>query len=212
MNKKEELQKIREEVSVCIKCPLHKTRTNIVFGEGDENAEVLFVGEAPGENEDKKGIPFCGAAGKFLDEMLGRIGLNRGDVYITNTLKCRPPGNRDPEDIEKESCKPFLDKQFEIISPLLIVCLGRHSTATFLPGAGGITNLHGKPVKRPNGQVYLPLYHPAAALHNGGLRQTLIDDFTKIPAILTKIKSIREKNDENQEDENKDKRKQLKLI
>ena len=210
MNKKEELQKIREEVSVCVKCPLFKTRTNTVFGEGDENAEVLFVGEAPGENEDKQGIPFCGAAGKFLDEMLGRIGLNRSDVYIANTLKCRPPGNRDPEDVEKEFCKPYLDKQFEIISPLLIVCLGRHSTATFLPGAGGITNLHGKPVKRPNGQVYRPLYHPAAALHNGGLRQTLIDDFMKIPAILEKIKSMRDKKGGNEG--NEDKRKQLKLI
>lgn len=211
MNKKEELQKIREEVSVCTKCPLQKTRTNTVFGEGDENADILFVGEAPGENEDKQGIPFCGAAGKFLDEMLGRIGLDRGDVYIANTLKCRPPGNRDPEDSEKQTCKPYLDKQFEIISPKLIVCLGRHSTATFLPGAGGITALHGRPIKRPNGMVYLPLYHPAAALHNGSLRQTLIDDFMKIPAILAKIKSIKGDN-LNQKDIDKDAQKQLKLI
>lgn len=178
---------IRHEIANCEKCSLCKTRINTVPGEGDPSAEVLFVGEAPGANEDKTGIPFCGAAGKFLDEMLGSIHLDRSKIFITNTIKCRPPENRDPEDQEKETCRPYLERQFEAINPKLIVCLGRHATATFLPGAGGITALHGKALKRPNKRVYLPLYHPAAALHNGSLRKTLLEDFGKIPAILKKI-------------------------
>lgn len=195
-----DLNKIRGEVALCKKCPLYKTRNKTVFGEGDPSAEIIFIGEAPGANEDKEGIPFCGAAGKFLDEMLQSIGLVRENVYIANTLKCRPPGNRDPEESEKISCRPYLDKQFEIINPKLIVLLGRHSVATYLPGAGTITQLHGKPLKRPNGKVYLPLYHPAAALHNGGLRNTLVEDFSKIPLILIKIKkSIETLKDEGKE-------------
>jgi uracil-DNA glycosylase family 4 len=190
-SKSEELEKVAEEISVCVKCPLSKTRTKTVPGSGSANAEVMLIGEAPGFNEDQQGIPFCGAAGKFLDEMLEGIGYTRDQVFIANTLKCRPPENRDPEDSEKELCKPYLDKQIEIINPKLIVCLGRHSVANFLPGAGGISKLHGKAVKRPNGRVYLALYHPAAALHNGGLRSTLIEDFGKIPAILAKIDQAR---------------------
>lgn len=186
-NKVEELQKVAEEISACVKCPLSKTRTNTVPGSGGAESEVMLIGEAPGFNEDQQGIPFCGAAGKFLDEMLAGIGYTREQVFIANTLKCRPPENRDPEDSEKEACKPYLERQIEIINPKLIVCLGRHSVATFLPGAGGISNLHGKAVKRPNGRVYLALYHPAAALHNGSLRSTLVEDFGKIPAILNKI-------------------------
>ena len=189
MDKKKELDIIAGEVSKCAKCPLSKSRTNTVPGSGDPDADILFVGEAPGEKEDLAGIPFCGAAGKFLDEMLASIGLRREKVFILNTVKCRPPGNRDPEDTEKEACRSYLNRQLEIIEPKLIVCLGRHSCATFLPGAGGISKLHGKAVRRPSGQVYLALYHPAAALHNGGLRDILIDDFNKIPAILEKLKS-----------------------
>jgi len=184
----EELEKVREEVLVCIKCPLSKSRTTAVSGEGDINSEIMFIGEAPGANEDAKGIPFCGNAGKFLDEMLAAINLERKDIFITNTVKCRPPENRDPEDSEKQACRPYLDRQFKIINPKLIVCLGRHSTATYLPGAGGISKLHGKALRRPDGRVYLPLYHPAAALHNGSLRETLMDDFKKIPLIIKKIK------------------------
>ena len=190
-NKSAELNKIRAEVSICQKCQLSKTRNTTVPGEGKPEAEILFIGEAPGAREDATGIPFCGAAGKFLDEMLASINLQRSDIFITNCVKCRPPENRDPEEEEKLACRPYLDRQFSIINPKLIVCLGRHSTATFLPGAGGITALHGKALKRPNGQVYLPLYHPAAALHNGSLRETLISDFAKIPAILSKINSTK---------------------
>lgn len=186
-NKSGELKAIAEEISVCLKCPLSKSRTKTVPGSGSAEAEVMFVGEAPGFNEDQQGIPFCGAAGKFLDEMLSNIGYTRDQVFIANTLKCRPPENRDPEDSEKDACKSYLERQIEIINPKLIVCLGRHSVTTFMPGAGGISKLHGHAVKRPNGRVYLALYHPAAALHNGSLRQTLVEDFGKIPAILTKI-------------------------
>lgn len=187
MNNKIKLDEIAVEIAGCTKCSLFKTRTNTVPGSGDPNSKILFVGEAPGQREDEQGIPFCGAAGKFLTEMLAEIGLTRDEVFIANTLKCRPPENRDPEESEKEACRPYLDRQVETIKPRLIVCLGRHSVANFMPGAGGISKLHGKAVRRPSGQVYLALYHPAAALHNGGLRSTLMEDFKKIPAILQKI-------------------------
>lgn len=190
-DKQKALDDIRTEVAACSLCSLSKSRHNTVPGEGDTDAKVMFIGEAPGATEDEKGIPFCGASGKFLDEMLGKIGMSRESVFIANTVKCRPPENRDPEDEEKAACRPYLERQFDIIDPELVVLLGRHSTATFCPGAGGITALHGKALRRPNGRVYLPLYHPAAALHNGSLRQTLIDDFMKIPAIIEKIKSTK---------------------
>jgi len=208
IDKKEELLKVADEVSACVKCPLSKTRTNTVPGDGSAEAEIMLIGEAPGFHEDQKGIPFCGAAGKFLEEMLAEIGLKRSDVFIANTLKCRPPENRDPEESEKAACRPYLDRQVEIIKPKLIVGLGKHAVSTLMPGAGTITQLHGKAVRRPSGQVYFALYHPAAALHNGGLRQTLIDDFKKIPAILAKIKS-KNTNHKNIEE---DSTKQQKLI
>lgn len=202
------LSKIKQEVAACSRCGLSETRKNTVAGEGNPESEIIFIGEAPGATEDQKGIPFCGSAGKFLDEMLDSIGLKREDVFITNTVKCRPPNNRDPEDDEKTACRSYLDRQFQIINPKLIVCLGRHSTATFLPGAGGITVLHGKALKRSNGKIYLPLYHPAAALHNGSLRKTLLEDFNKIPSILKKINQI-DKENQTEKDNNI---KQQKLI
>lgn len=185
--KRVELDKVRQDIAACSACGLSKTRTNTVPGEGSPNADILFIGEAPGVNEDKEGIPFCGAAGKFLNEMLASIGLNREDVFIANTCKCRPPENRDPLLEEKTACRHFLDKQIEIINPKIIICLGKHSTETYLPTAGGISKVHGKPFRKKDGQVFLPLYHPAAALHNGGLRKTLLDDFSIIPGLLKKI-------------------------
>jgi DNA polymerase len=193
-----ELEKIREEVCCCQKCPLSKTRTNAVAGSGSYQSEIMFIGEAPGANEDKEGIPFCGAAGKFLDQMLESINLDRSKIFITNTVKCRPPENRDPEDSEKIACRPYLDQQIELIKPKMIVCLGKHAAASILPAQPSISKIHGKALKRSNGIVYLPLYHPAAALHNGGLRQTLIDDFQKIVPILAKINKT--KIVENKED------------
>ncbi|MFA7253049.1 MAG: uracil-DNA glycosylase [Patescibacteria group bacterium] len=187
LEKEKELNALRHEVSSCLKCSLCKTRMHTVFGEGNSSSSIMFVGEAPGAKEDLSGIPFCGAAGKFLDEMLIKAGLDRSKVYIANTLKCRPPENRDPEESEKTECKNYLLHQIEIIKPALIVCLGRHATREMLPGMPSISKIHGHALKRLNGIVYLPLYHPAAALHNGALRKTLIDDFMKIPVILGKL-------------------------
>jgi uracil-DNA glycosylase len=167
---------------------LRKTATQLVFGDGTPNADLLFIGEAPGKNEDEQGIPFVGAAGKFLNEMLGLIGLKRSDVYITNIVKYRPPNNRDPLPEEKAVFLKYLESQIEVIKPALTITLGRHSLNCFLPDLS-ISAAHGQP-KRYKGRVYLPLFHPAAALYNGGMRQTLIDDFTTIPAILKKIKEI----------------------
>lgn len=167
-------------------CPdLAAQATQLVFGTGNPDADIVFIGEAPGKNEDLQGEPFVGAAGRFLNEMLGTIGLRREDIYITNIVKYRPPGNRDPLPEEKAAFLPYLEKQLEIIKPKLIVTLGRHSMDVLLPGLK-ISQVHGEP-KRYHGNVYLPLFHPAAALYNGGLRQTLVDDFAKIPLILEKI-------------------------
>ncbi len=164
---------------------LASTATQLVFGDGNENADIVFIGEAPGKNEDLKGKPFVGAAGKFLDEMLAMIDLKREDVYITNIVKYRPPDNRDPSLDEKLAFMPYLQNQLDVIQPKLVVTLGRHSMNCFLPDLQ-ISVCHGKP-KRVNGRVFLPLFHPAAALYNGGMRQTLIDDFALIPIVLEKI-------------------------
>jgi DNA polymerase len=164
---------------------LRAQATQLVFGAGNPDAEIVFIGEAPGKNEDLKGEPFVGAAGKFLSEMLASIGLARGDVYITNIVKYRPPDNRDPEPDEIQAFIPYLERQLALIKPKLVVFLGRHSMNVFLPELK-ISQAHGIPVRK-HGQVYLPLFHPAAALYNGGMRQTLLDDFSLIPAILKKI-------------------------
>jgi len=169
-------------------CPeLASQATQLVFGVGNPDADIVFVGEAPGKNEDTQGEPFVGAAGKFLNEMLATIGLERGDIYITNIVKYRPPNNRDPLPEEKAAFLPYLQSQLDIIRPKIVVTLGRHSMNCFLPDLQ-ISKVHGQP-KRYKRQVYLPLFHPAAALYNGGMRQTLIDDFTRIPSILEKIPS-----------------------
>ena len=158
-----------------------------MFGWGNANADIVFVGEAPGKNEDLKGVPFVGASGKFLDELLASVKLERSDVYITNIVKYRPPQNRDPLPAEKDAFMPYLLAQLEVISPKIVITLGRHSTNCFLPGLQ-IGQVHGK-AQNLNGQTILPLYHPAAALYNGSLRQTLIDDFCQIPALLKRIKN-----------------------
>lgn len=164
-------------------CPdLAKTAKNLVFGDGNPDADIVFIGEAPGKQEDEQGLPFVGASGKFLAEMLASINLRREQVYITNIIKYRPPSNRDPLPEEKVAFLPYLERQLDVINPLIIVTLGRHSMNCFLPSLQ-ISQVHGEP-KRKNGRIYLPLFHPAAALYNGGLRETLLDDFSKIPAIL----------------------------
>jgi len=186
MSKQEELEKLKAKIEKSRVCPeLAASATQLVFGDGNPDAEVVFIGEAPGKNEDLQGLPFVGAAGKFLNEMLAGIGLKREDIYITNIVKYRPPNNRDPLPDEKQAFLPYLRSQLEIIKPKLVVTLGRHSMDSLLPGLQ-ISKCHGQP-KRLAGQVYLPLFHPAAALYNGGMRQTLIDDFNKIPRILAAI-------------------------
>ena len=179
-----ELERIALE---CTRCPLASTRTQVVFGAGDPGADLMFVGEGPGEQEDLEGIPFVGRAGRLLTGLIEGIGLDRDAVYIANVVKCRPPGNRDPEPFEITTCTDlYLWKQIEAISPKLIVTLGRHSMGLFLPPEMRISQVHGQP-KRIRGRVVLPLYHPAAALYNGSMRQTLMYDFKKIPLVLKKL-------------------------
>ncbi len=171
-------------------CPnLAKQATQLVFADGSADAEIVFIGEAPGKNEDLQGIPFVGAAGKFLAEMLAGIGLKREDIYITNIVKYRPPNNRDPLPEEKAAFLPYLMRQLDVMKPKIVVTLGRHSMEAFLPGRK-ISEIHGQPKRIQFGTikiVILPLFHPAAALYNGGLRQTLIDDFANIPAVIAQI-------------------------
>jgi len=185
--KQAQLDRIKADIvkdNVCAN--LAKTATHMVFGEGNPAAEIVFIGEAPGKNEDLQGRPFIGAAGRFLNEMLAQIGLQREDVYITSILKYRPPNNRDPLPAEKNAFLPYLQAQLEVIQPLLVVTLGRHSTNCFLPDLQ-ISKVHGQP-RQHLGRTFLPLFHPAAALYNGGMRQTLIEDFAKIPRIIQRIK------------------------
>lgn len=246
VTKQEQLDKIRESIVRDGVCPeLRAGATQLVFGEGNPNADIVLVGEAPGKKEDEMGVPFVGASGQFLNDMLQSIHLNRNQIYITNIVKYQPPGNRDPLPQEKEAFLPYLERQLDVIQPLLVVTLGRHSTNVFLPGLQ-ISQIHGEPKRiRVNwnrklvgdesvdaGQdasenrtelykqysegeselatqqratsdgrvlgsaqkqagtalVILPLYHPAAALYNGSMRQTLMDDFSRIPAILNVIR------------------------
>ena len=184
--KETKLEAIKAKILAKKVCPdLAATATQLVFGDGSPDAELVFIGEAPGKNEDLQGKPFVGAAGTFLNEMLTMIGLKRKDVYITNIVKYRPPANRDPLPEEKSQFLPYLEEQLEVIQPKLTITLGRHSLNCFLPDLQ-ISAVHGQP-KRYKGRVYLPLFHPAAALYNGGMRQTLIDDFAQIPTILKLI-------------------------
>ena len=180
------LEELNNQILKCEKCALCKTRTNVVPGEGSSKAEIMFIGEGPGKKEDEQGIPFIGAAGKLLDKLLALINLKREDVFIANVVKCRPPENRDPLPEEVEACRPWLDQQIEIMKPKLIVLLGRHSMDRFLPNQK-ISIDHGKP-KRRGGQVYYPIYHPAAALYRNGLLEDLEKDFKKIPKVLEIIR------------------------
>ena len=179
-----QLDLLADQIRTCTLCRLCEGRTNAVPGSGSYQAEVVFVGEGPGKSEDEQGIPFCGASGRLLDQMLESISLSRESVFITNIVKCRPPGNRDPLPDEKEICATnYLDKQLALIKPKLIVTLGRHAMSHFLPDNLKISEVHGQP-KRHKGQVYLALYHPAVALYNGGMRATLQEDFSIIPRVL----------------------------
>ncbi|NBD35693.1 MAG: uracil-DNA glycosylase [Chloroflexi bacterium] len=178
----EALQEIHEEIRACTKCPLHAGRTNAVPGAGPVDAEVMVIGEGPGFHEDQQGLPFVGASGQFLDELLANAGIDRNSVYISNVVKCRPPGNRDPKPEEVEACKPYLDRQIELINPKVIVTLGRHSMARAFPN-DKISRVHGQP-RQVGEQVYFPMYHPAAALHQPSLRKTVEADFDRLRMML----------------------------
>ncbi len=181
------LTAIDQAVHDCTACPLAAGRLTAVPGDGDPQSEILFIGEGPGQKEDETGHPFVGAAGKFLDEMLADISLTRAQVFVTNVVKCRPPSNRDPEPDEISTCTDlFLWRQIDLMNPKLICTLGRHSMGLFLPPEMKISQVHGQ-AKRVRGRIVLPLYHPAAALYNGGMRATLKYDFKKIPLVLKKI-------------------------
>lgn len=176
------LTELYQEIGNCNKCEIAHSRTRAVPGEGSENAEIMFIGEAPGYHEDQQGRPFVGQAGQFLNELLSSVGLKRTDVYITNIIKTRPPGNRDPLPGEISNCKLWLDRQIDIILPKMIVTLGRYSLARFFPGKT-IGQVHGTSLTK-DGVIYFAMYHPAAALHQQSLRETLIKDMQKIPGLL----------------------------
>lgn len=182
MSGEADLAAVAAEVRTCTRCPLASGRTLAVPGEGNQISDVLLVGEGPGQREDATGRPFVGAAGQLLEEMLASIGWGRHDVFITNVVKCRPPGNRDPEPAEIVACSPYLDRQEQALDPVLIVTLGRYSLQRYLPGAR-ISDIHGR-LRRAGSRFVLPMYHPAAALRATALRETLARDFAALPTAL----------------------------
>ncbi len=196
MNTEQDLLLLHKKFHKKCVCDLKNTATQPVFGNGNPNAKIVFIGEAPGKKEDQTGIPFMGAAGKFLNEMLASIKMNRDDIYITNIVKYRPPDNRDPLPLEKEQCAKWLELEIKFINPDLVIFLGRHSMNHFFPLLK-ISESHGKLIHSSGPSFpthyFLPLYHPAAALYNGGMRKKLMEDFAQIPKILKRIKREKEK-------------------
>lgn len=185
VSKVAQLSAIHTEIYHCTKCPLHEGRTRTVPGAGNPDAEILFIGEAPGYNEDQQGLPFVGKSGKYLEELLATINLTRDDVFIANVVKCRPLDNRDPLEEEIASCNPYLRAQIEILDPLLIVTLGRFSMNMFFPSEK-ISRIHGQ-AKYGTRRAYYPLYHPAYALRNDSVKEEMVDDFARIPRLLEEI-------------------------
>jgi len=190
MKKEELLEQVNRALRSCEKCRLHRTRTNVVPGEGSAGAEIMFVGQCPGFHEDHQGLPFVGRAGELLNELLTSINIKREKIFITNIVKDRPPENRDPMVDEVRACSPYLERQIKIINPKLIVALGRFAAEFFIPD-GKISNIHGVP-HRVKGLLILPLYHPAAALRSPGVLDELRRDFKKIPKVLAGEVEIKE--------------------
>jgi len=184
------IEQLEAAVRACTLCALHRGRTQAVPGEGPVNADIMFIGEGPGFHEDRQGRPFVGAAGQFLEELLASINLTRQQVYIANVVKCRPPGNRDPLPDELSACAPYLDRQIEVIRPKVIVTLGRFSMARFFPGAS-ISKIHGQP-KRVGNVLVVPMFHPAAALHQPKWRPVVEADFKKLPGFIAEAGSFGE--------------------
>src|SRR3954454_9132069 len=185
--RREQLVTLFNEVKACTKCPLHETRTKAVFGAGDADADLMFVGEAPGAEEDRQGLPFVGRAGQLLNQMLEEIGLSRKEVFIANVLKSRPPANRDPQPLEIEACRPYLFEQVRLIEPIVICTLGNFATKLLSGNPAGITRVRGTPqVHELGGRTVflLPLFHPAAALRTPAVKETLREDFATLPDLL----------------------------
>ena len=183
MDAEQELKKLAKRIKVCTRCELHRSRTEAVPGEGPTHAEIMFIGEGPGAREDEQGRPFVGASGKFLDQLLEQAGVTRAEVWITNVVKCRPPGNRDPLPDEIDTCtRNYLQRQIEIVNPSIIVTLGRHSMGLFFKGAK-ITQIHGQ-MRQVGERFVIAMYHPAAALHQQSLKSVLMQDFAKLPELL----------------------------
>jgi uracil-DNA glycosylase family 4 len=186
------LEEIAAQIKACTKCRLHENTRNGVPGAGNAFAEIMFIGEGPGENEDRQGLPFVGRSGQYLDYLLNLIGIKREQVFITNVVKHRPPNNRDPLQDEIEACREYLEHQVALIDPLMIATLGRFSMAKFFPN-GKISAIHGKP-KYADSRAYYPLFHPAAALRNPGLRFDMEADIKRIPEVLAEVKARRKDN------------------
>ncbi len=187
------LTELNAEIESCKICELARHRTKVVPGDGPENAKLLFIGEAPGWYEDQSGKPFVGAAGQYLDQLIGLIGYKRSQVYICNVIKCRPPENRDPMPGEIQACSKWLERQLDLIKPRVIVTLGRYSMAKYFPGES-ISKVHGR-AKRIGKTIYFAMYHPAAALHQGNLRKVIEADMLKLPAVLAEAGKMEEEKD-----------------
>lgn len=194
MTPEEILNEIAQQVAVCTRCKLHHSRKNAVPGNGSANTSVIFIGEGPGFHENEQGLPFVGAAGQFLDELLSQAGMAREDVFITNVVKCRPPGNRDPQPEELEACRHYLDRQIAAINPDVIITLGRISMSYYINN-GKISSIHGRPIWSGN-RMIVPMFHPAAALHQPSLREVVKDDFAKLPEFIQKAQETRGSNPE----------------
>ncbi len=188
-DKAAKLAEIAVQIKNCTLCELHKKRTNTVPGDGSYDAEILFIGEGPGQNEDQQGLPFVGRSGEYLNYLLNLIDLDRKAVFITNVVKCRPPENRDPRPDEIAACKPYLDRQIELNDPLVIATLGRFSMARYFPKAK-ISTVHGQPDYRDS-RAYYPLFHPAAALRNPGLRRDMEADIRRLVEVVAEVKRRR---------------------
>ncbi len=208
-DKREKLKSFFYKINDCQQCGLHEDRTRFVFGSGNAAAELMFVGEAPGKNEDLQGLPFVGRAGKILDDLLESINMNRKEVFIANVLKCRPPGNRDPVTDEINTCKEYLFEQINIINPKIICTLGKYSTQLILDTSHGITGLRGKVFHR-DGRTILPINHPAAVLYNPSRIEILQNDFLRIKGLLdsgnkTEPSPVDKENDDKEDNKNDDK-------
>ena len=211
MKPEEVLAQVADETAVCTKCELHFSRKNAVPGEGPSNADILFIGEGPGFHENEQGRPFVGAAGRFLEELLNSIGMSREEVFITNVVKCRPPGNRDPRAEEIETCTSnYLDRQIQAINPKVIVTLGRYSMGLYLPNAK-IGDVHGQALV-VKGRLVVPMYHPAAALHQASLKPVIERDFAKLPDLIARAAEAPEYVEQPSEDSSKEDPRQLSLF